>query len=193
MADFEIRTMRDADRWEVAELIYISINHWYQTHGQAAIFHGGPAVTDIFFHVYEALDPGCGIVARNAFAVQSASLGRIRRVARCPENGCRLQRSGTQRRKAQSHHPRFPLGLSLHGRTGFFGGCFPHSGRDQRRLVLFGQSDGDLNSATCRQAGAQAQPTDATETCSGHSHTLSARIYAGCMGCIGRRAQGTRM
>ena len=65
MADFEIRTMRAADRWEVAELIYISINHWYLTHGQAAIFQGGPTVTDIFFDVYEALDPGCGIVAED--------------------------------------------------------------------------------------------------------------------------------
>ena len=65
MSEFAIRPMRHEDRSEVAELIYISINHWYQTHGQAAIFQGGPKVTEVFYDVYEALDPGCGLVAEN--------------------------------------------------------------------------------------------------------------------------------
>ena len=60
---FTIRTMTSDDRHEVAELIYISINHWYQVHGMPAIFAGGPAVCNIFFDTYEALDPQCGIVA----------------------------------------------------------------------------------------------------------------------------------
>ena len=51
------------DRHNVAELIYISINHWYQVHGMPAIFSGGPKVCNIFFDTYEALDPQCGIVA----------------------------------------------------------------------------------------------------------------------------------
>jgi GNAT superfamily N-acetyltransferase len=63
MADFVIRQMTSKDRSEVAELIYISINHWYQVHGQSPIFQGGPAVTDVFYHVYEQIDPGCGLVA----------------------------------------------------------------------------------------------------------------------------------
>ena len=60
---FTIRTMTIEDRHNVAELIYISINHWYQVHGMPAIFSGGPKVCNIFFDTYEALDPQCGIVA----------------------------------------------------------------------------------------------------------------------------------
>jgi GNAT superfamily N-acetyltransferase len=60
---FTIRTMTIKDRHTVAELIYISINHWYQVHGMPAIFSGGPKVCNIFFDTYEALDPQCGIVA----------------------------------------------------------------------------------------------------------------------------------
>ena len=62
---FTIRTMTAADRHEVSELIYISINHWYQTHGCPPIFTDGPSSCDVFFDVYEALDPGCGIVAEH--------------------------------------------------------------------------------------------------------------------------------
>ena len=63
MDEMVIRTMEAADRQEVAELIYLSTNYWYQTHGRAPIFTGGPAVTEVYFDVYEGLDPGCGIVA----------------------------------------------------------------------------------------------------------------------------------
>lgn len=62
---FTVRTMTSADRHEVSELIYISINHWYQTHGCPAIFTDGPSSCNIFFDVYETLDPGCGIVAEH--------------------------------------------------------------------------------------------------------------------------------
>jgi GNAT superfamily N-acetyltransferase len=65
MSGFHIRLMEPKDRHEVAELIYVSINHWYMTHGQPAIFSGGPATTDVFYDVYAALDPGCGVVAVN--------------------------------------------------------------------------------------------------------------------------------
>ena len=66
MSAFELRPMRSDDRAEVAELIYISINHWYQLRGCAPIFQGGPEVTEVFCDVYESLDPGCGIVAESA-------------------------------------------------------------------------------------------------------------------------------
>ena len=46
-----------------AELICISTNFWYQTHGRPPIFSGGSETTLVFFDVYQALDPGCGIVA----------------------------------------------------------------------------------------------------------------------------------
>ena len=65
MADFRLRTMEPRDRAAVADLIYISINYWYQTHGHGALFSGGPGVTEVFYDVYEALDPGCGVVAES--------------------------------------------------------------------------------------------------------------------------------
>lgn len=61
----QLRPMTEADRAEVAELIYVSINMWYQTHGSSPIFRGGPAVTDVFFEVYNDLTPGCSVVAVN--------------------------------------------------------------------------------------------------------------------------------
>jgi GNAT superfamily N-acetyltransferase len=61
-----LRAMTPEDRSEVAELIYISINHWYQMHGRPPIFQGGPEVTEVFYDVYEALDPGCAVVAESA-------------------------------------------------------------------------------------------------------------------------------
>ena len=63
MGNIQIRKMTPTDRLDVAELICFSTNHWYQTHGRSAIFTGGPKVTEAFFDVYEALDPGCGVVA----------------------------------------------------------------------------------------------------------------------------------
>ncbi len=52
-----------ADRFEVAELIYASINVWYQQHGLPPIFVGGPRITEVFYAVYNALAPGCAVVA----------------------------------------------------------------------------------------------------------------------------------
>jgi GNAT superfamily N-acetyltransferase len=60
-----LRPMTEADRSEVAELIYISINHWYQMHGMPPIFRGGPGITEVFYDVYAELDPGCAVVAEN--------------------------------------------------------------------------------------------------------------------------------
>src|SRR5437016_4464009 len=60
-----LRPMTDKDRAEVAELIYISINVWYQKHGRPRIFLGGPHVTEVYYDVYNALSPGCCVVAEN--------------------------------------------------------------------------------------------------------------------------------
>jgi len=57
--------MTDADRPAVAELICISTNDWYQRHGRSPVFPGGPSATTIFADVYEALDPGCCVVAED--------------------------------------------------------------------------------------------------------------------------------
>lgn len=63
MTEMILRSMTDADQSEVADLIYISINHWYQTHGAPAIFQGGPEVARVFYDVYNDLTPGRSVVA----------------------------------------------------------------------------------------------------------------------------------
>jgi GNAT superfamily N-acetyltransferase len=63
MNDIQLRPMQTADRAEVAELICVSTNTWYQVHARRRVFSRGPAAAELFFDVYEALDPGCGLVA----------------------------------------------------------------------------------------------------------------------------------
>lgn len=63
--EMQLRSMTPDDRHEVAELIYSSINVWYQRHGRPEFFHGGPHVTEVFFDVYQDLDPGCDVIAVN--------------------------------------------------------------------------------------------------------------------------------
>ena len=54
------------DEWSaVAELIYVSTNYWYQSHAKPRIFTGDPGSTELFCRVYEALDPGCCVVAEH--------------------------------------------------------------------------------------------------------------------------------
>ncbi len=65
MQAMNLRPMTAADRFEVAELIYCSINVWYQKHGRPKIFVGGPRVSEVFWDVYSVLEPGCGVVAEN--------------------------------------------------------------------------------------------------------------------------------
>jgi GNAT superfamily N-acetyltransferase len=63
--EMRLRPMTDADRSEVAELIYVSLNHWHQTHGRGPTFTAGPSVTEIYYDVYKVVSPGCTIVAEN--------------------------------------------------------------------------------------------------------------------------------
>lgn len=55
--------MRRDDWAEVGELIYLSTNAWYISSGKSAIFSGDPAACEVYCQVYEALDPGCCVVA----------------------------------------------------------------------------------------------------------------------------------
>ncbi len=66
MNQVQIRRMEPADRPEVAELICASMNYGFLERGMPARFAGGPAAAAVFFDVYEALDPGCGVVAVQA-------------------------------------------------------------------------------------------------------------------------------
>ena len=63
--DFRIRPMAAGDRSELADLICASTNYWYRVHRGFDAFPGGPAVTQVFFDVYQSLDPGCGVVAEH--------------------------------------------------------------------------------------------------------------------------------
>lgn len=66
MADiFTLRTLRREDWADVAEMIHVSLNAWYQASGKPAKLTGDPALSELFPRVYEALDPGCCIVAEN--------------------------------------------------------------------------------------------------------------------------------
>ena len=65
MDDFTLRAMTDADAAEVAEVIYASINVWYNRHGMPDIFTGGSSVTEVFYDVYNVLEPGCTVLAEN--------------------------------------------------------------------------------------------------------------------------------
>jgi GNAT superfamily N-acetyltransferase len=65
MAEMLLRRMDQRDRSEVAELICISTNYWYQARGNPPLFPAGPEATDIFYEVYETMDSGCGVVAEN--------------------------------------------------------------------------------------------------------------------------------
>lgn len=61
-----VRTARDDERSAVAELIHVSTNAWYASHGMGAIFSGEPEeTTALFWDVYEALDPGGCLVAEH--------------------------------------------------------------------------------------------------------------------------------
>ncbi len=70
-SEVRLRAMERKDWAEVADLIYVSTNYWYETHGRPAIFRGGPSATMLFCEVYESLDPGCCVVA------ESTATGRL--------------------------------------------------------------------------------------------------------------------
>lgn len=60
-----LRPMTAADRFEVAELIYASINVWYRLAGRPKIFTGTPRDTEVFYDVYNDLTPGANVVAEH--------------------------------------------------------------------------------------------------------------------------------
>jgi len=66
MKSFTIRAMRPEDRWEVAELICLSTNYWYQVHGFPMIFAAGPQSTVFHFDTYHLIEGSSGIVAVDA-------------------------------------------------------------------------------------------------------------------------------
>ncbi len=63
MAEFQLRAMQREDWSSVARLIYSGTNQWYQDHGMGPIFACGENDALLFCEVYEALDPGCCVLA----------------------------------------------------------------------------------------------------------------------------------
>ena len=61
-----LRAMELEEWSEVADLIYVSLNYWCEANGRPAVFRAGPGSTRVFCEVYEALDPGCCVVAEHA-------------------------------------------------------------------------------------------------------------------------------
>lgn len=59
---FSLRPMLRKDFDEVAELIYLSTNSWYQANLGRTVFSGEPSDCRLFCEVYEDLDPECGLV-----------------------------------------------------------------------------------------------------------------------------------
>lgn len=70
MSPIQLRTMTEADRSEVAELIHVSTNYWYEANRNLKIFVCRPDQADLFCRVYEDLDPGCCIVAEHSQTVR---------------------------------------------------------------------------------------------------------------------------
>jgi GNAT superfamily N-acetyltransferase len=58
-----VRPATAADRSELLDLICVSLNYWYRSAGKPAIVTGGPETCSVFWDVYEALDPGCCLLA----------------------------------------------------------------------------------------------------------------------------------
>jgi len=75
--DLIVRPMRPDEWGEVATLIHLSTNHWYQAGGKAAVFACGPAACEVYCRTYEALDPGCCLVVESRANPESVRPGPI--------------------------------------------------------------------------------------------------------------------
>ena len=62
------RHLRTDERPQVAQLIHDSTNGWYESHGFAKIFPHGADSVQLFFDVYESLDPGCCLVVEDTIS-----------------------------------------------------------------------------------------------------------------------------
>lgn len=68
MPQISLRSLRPDEALAAASLIHASTNAWYLSRGKGAIFTGKPQDCSVFVQVYEALDPGCCLVAVDAEA-----------------------------------------------------------------------------------------------------------------------------
>ena len=61
----KLRRMQEQDWEAVTHLVFESTNAWYKAHFDKNVFGGDPTSCRVFPEVYEALDPGCCIVAED--------------------------------------------------------------------------------------------------------------------------------
>jgi GNAT superfamily N-acetyltransferase len=66
MSDLRLRAMRPDEFDAVADLICISTNYWYESQRGFRVFPAGPRSCRLFPEVYDALDPGCCVVAEDS-------------------------------------------------------------------------------------------------------------------------------
>jgi hypothetical protein len=65
MSEFILRAMRPDEHQAVADIVYASIRTWYAGIGKTGRFPGGPTTCLLYPQVYEAMDPGCCVVAQD--------------------------------------------------------------------------------------------------------------------------------
>ena len=63
MSELVLRPMREGEREGVGRLVHASTNAWYRAHRGHEIFSCTPEECALFPRVYEALDPGCCLLA----------------------------------------------------------------------------------------------------------------------------------
>ncbi|MED5586081.1 MAG: GNAT family N-acetyltransferase [Verrucomicrobiota bacterium] len=64
-SSIKLRRMQDSDREAVVRLVFESTNAWYKAHFDKNVFGGEASSCRVFPEVYEALDPGCCIIAED--------------------------------------------------------------------------------------------------------------------------------
>ena len=73
----QLRALTEADRVEVAHLIYASINTWYRQHGCPPVFTAGPESTQVYFDVLNKVAKVVSIPIALKMSSYSSSLASL--------------------------------------------------------------------------------------------------------------------
>jgi GNAT superfamily N-acetyltransferase len=74
MNPLPLRPLKSSEYFAAAEVVCASVREWYAAHGKPGRFPGGPKSAMLFPEVYEAMDPGCCIVAEDSSAGRFAGV-----------------------------------------------------------------------------------------------------------------------
>ena len=61
----KLREMTPSDKFEIAELIFTSINTWYGLRGLGQPFQGSPQIAEVFYDIYSTIGSSRCVVAEN--------------------------------------------------------------------------------------------------------------------------------